>query len=281
MKKSYIVILLVVCAVLVGMGLYGVTCSRRTPERKEASAEKEKGDVTDCPKTSVSELLKVGMNASIPSQLKDYEGFSLSFNKENHTPNWVAWELLGTETDGAASRSNRFWTDSEIDGCAIGEDYRKSGYDRGHLCPAADQKWSDQAMEDCFVFSNMCPQDHSLNSGAWNTLENYERVWARRDSAILIVAGPIYEVSDTRRIGPTGVRVPSAFFKVIAALYLETPRAIGFVFPNMTAPGNMQNYVMTVDEVEKLTGLDFFSALSDEVENEIESKSSFKEWSRK
>ncbi len=281
MRKPYIVILLLICAILVAVGLYGVTCSRRSPDKGGESVKKEQKERESVSKNSADALLKVGMSASVPSQLKDYMGFSISFNKDNHTPNWVAWELLGSETDGAASRSNRFWTDTEIEGCAVGDDYRKSGYDRGHLCPAADQKWSDRAMEDCFVFSNMCPQDHSLNSGAWNTLENYERVWARRDSAILIVAGPLYEESDTRRIGPSGVRVPSAFFKVIAAPYLDSPRAIGFVFPNMTAPGNMQNYVMTVDEVEKLTGFDFFSGLPDDVENEIESKSSFKEWIRK
>lgn len=132
-------------------------------------------------------------------------------------------------------------------------------------------------MDDCFVMANMCPQDHALNSGAWNTLENKERVWAKRDSAIMIVAGPIYEGTDLKTIG-NGVLVPSAFFKVLLAPYVEKPRAIAFVYPNMSAPGNMQNYVMTVDDLEKLTGYDFFATLPDSLENEVESVASFREW---
>lgn len=133
-------------------------------------------------------------------------------------------------------------------------------------------------MEDCFSLGNMAPQDHALNTGAWNTLENKERVWARRDSAIVIVAGPIYEKSDTKRIGAGGVRVPGAFFKALLAPYATTPRAIAFVYPNMSAPGNMVNYAMSVDELEKLTGYDFFSELPDDVEEKVESLFSFHDW---
>ncbi|GFI58026.1 nuclease [Muribaculaceae bacterium] len=192
----------------------------------------------------------------------------------------MAWELLGSETRGEAKRHNRFWQDRDVDGCPTTNDYRNSGYDRGHMCPAAEQKWSAEAMDDCFVMANMCPQDHSLNSGAWNTLENKERNWAVRDSAIVIVAGPIYNADDIKTIG-NGVLVPSAFFKVLLAPYVEKPRAIAFVFPNMSSPGSMQNYVMTVDDVEKLTGYDFFSSLPDDIENEVESKASFREWNQR
>ena len=136
-------------------------------------------------------------------------------------------------------------------------------------------------MNDCFVMTNMTPQLHALNGGAWSTLESKERLWAKRDSALVIVAGPIYTESDTKRIGKTGVRVPSAFFKVLLAPYVDEPRAIGFVYPNMSSPGNMQQYSMSVDEVEALTGLDFFANLPDELENRIERSASFTEWNRK
>lgn len=220
-------------------------------------------------------------NASRRAQRKGYEGFTVSFNPSNGTPDWVGWELLGTETNGSAQRSNKFWADTDVTGSPTPDDYRNSGYDKGHLCPAADQKWSAQAMNDCFVMTNMTPQTHALNGGAWNTLENKERVWAQRDSALVIVAGPIYADTDTERIGKAGVRVPSAFFKVLLAPYVADPRAIGFVYPNMAAPGNMQSYSMSVDEVEQLTGLDFFSSLPDDLENRIESRASFTEWNRK
>lgn len=212
---------------------------------------------------------------------KSYEGFTLSFNPANGTSDWVGWELLASEVEGTEQRSNNFWADTEIEGSPTPADYRRSGYDKGHLCPAADQKWSRQAMNDCFVMTNMTPQDHALNTGAWNTLENKERLWAKRDSALIIVAGPVYTDSDKKRIGETGVRVPSAFFKVFLAPYVEHPRAIGFVFPNMTSPGNMENYSMSVDKVEEITGLDFFSNLPDDLEKEIEGRVSFTEWNRK
>lgn len=215
-----------------------------------------------------------------PEQIVEYEGFRVSFNEKNRTPNWVAWELLGAETYGTEKRSDDFWCDTSVKGCPDVADYKRSGYDRGHLCPAADQKWSPQAMHDCFSFANMVPQDHSLNSGAWQTLEKKERLWAQRDSAILIIAGPVYSKEDTNFIG-SGVRVPSGFFKVIVAPYLDEPRGIGFIYPNMSSPGNMKNYSMTIDEVEEITGIDFFPYLPDDIEQKVESVASFKEWDRK
>ena len=222
-------------------------------------------DLVDAPK---------GLN----QQHKQYTGFKVSFNSDNKTPNYVTWELLGSEVSNAVDRTDNFWQDTEIKGCPTSRDYTGSGYDRGHICPAADQKWSLEAMNDCFVMANICPQDHQLNAGAWNTLENKERQWAQRDSAIIIVAGPIYSEEDNKRIGNAGVRVPGAFFKAIIAPYSENPKGIAFVYPNMASPGNMESYAMSIDEVEEITGLDLFYALPDDIENKIEAEFSFKEW---
>lgn len=226
------------------------------------------------------DLDRVKMPDGVASEEKCYEGFRVNFNRENHTPNWVSWELLGSETTGEEKRRDKFWRDGDIAGCAEPGDYSRSGYDKGHLCPAADQKWSADAMNDCFVMTNIVPQDHALNAGAWNTLENKERLWAQRDSALIIVAGPLYSPSDKKRIGTTKVRVPGACFKVIAAPYTNPPRGIAFVYPNMTAPGNMENYVMSIRDLEKLTGYDFLYALPDEIEEIVETTTSFKEWNR-
>lgn len=234
------------------------------------------------PAPDYSEALDFARNPEgTPEQIVEYEGFRVSFNPENKTPNWVAWELLGSETDGEETRYNTFWQDTEVDGCPAHSDYTHSGYDRGHMCPSADQKWSRQAMIDCFSMANMTPQDHSLNAGAWATLEKKERLWAKRDSAIVIIAGPIYTPSDNQRIGNAGVRVPSAFYKVMIAPYLSEPRGIGFIYPNSSAPGNMQNYSMTIDQVEEITGIDFFYNLPDDIETAIESTASFKEWDKR
>lgn len=234
----------------------------------------------ESPKKYYPGLETVILPDGMPEQIKEYTGFTISFNKENHTPNYVAWELLGEEVAAGVERSNNFWQDPDIEGCPAHSDYTRSGYDRGHMCPAADQKWSIEAMNDCFVMANMCPQDHSLNAGAWNTLENKERQWAQRDSALMIIAGPIYEDSDTQRIGNIGVRVPSAFFKAFLAPYVEKPRAIAFVYPNMSAPGNMQGYAMSIDDLEEILGYDLFPSLPDEIEIPVEAKYSFTEWNR-
>lgn len=225
-------------------------------------------------------LEDVNIPKSLASQVKEYTGFTLSFNKDHKTPNYVAWELLGSEVGGSVSRTDNFWQDKDIDGCTAHSDYTRSGYDRGHMCPAADQKWSIDAMNDCFVMANMCPQLHDLNAGAWETLESKERLWAKRDSAVMIVAGPIYTEDDDKYFGQANVRVPGAFFKVLIAPYLDEPRGIAFVYPHMKCPGNMQDYATTIDEVEKITGFDFFSALPDEIENAIESTYSFTEWNK-
>lgn len=230
------------------------------------------------PDIRLNELDKVTAAKGMPSIIKEYEGFTVNFNPENKTPNYVAWILQGHETEGATARSNNFWTDRDLEGCPDTRDYSRSGYDRGHMCPAGEQKWSDEAMLHSFVMANICPQKHELNTGAWKTLEDKERVWAKRDSAIVIVAGPIYDKSDKETIGKNKVRVPSAFFKVFLAPYADPIRAIGFVYPNMRCDGNMQAYAVSVDEVEKMTGLDFFAALPDEIENDIESSVPFKDW---
>ena len=280
MKKGLPLILLLLFVAVAVIGVLGVRSAGDTGSFA-GSQQPESGISRESVTDKNADLLNVRTPEGLEEQLKDYEGFRVSFNSANHTPNWVAWELLGSETDGPNSRYNKFWQDNDLKGCPTTKDYSNSGYDRGHMCPAADQKWSEQAMIDCFSLANMVPQDNALNTGAWKTLENKERVWAKRDSALVIIAGPIYEAGDTKRIGSAGVRVPSAFFKILAAPWLDKPRGIAFVYPNMSAPGNMENYVMTIRDVEKLTGYDFLHELPDDIENSIETVSSFRDWNRK
>ena len=220
-----------------------------------------------------------------PQQVKEYTGFTVNFNKNNHTPNYVCWELLKSETNGSTSTSRDYWVDKEVEGC-LSTDYAYSTYkyERGHMCPAADQKWSSTAMKDAAVMTNMVPQLSSLNSGLWATLENKERDWAKRDGAIWIVSGPVYYDSDNLYVGAAKARVPSACFK--AFLYYDEsnpaakPRAIAFVMQNGSNPGNLQDYAMSVDDLEKLLGYDLFYALPDDIENEIEATYSFSDWNK-
>lgn len=204
---------------------------------------------------------------------------TVSFNPELHIPNWVSWELLGTETSGEEERADKFTTDTNVDGCATTNDYRGSGYDRGHIAPAADMRWNQTAMQQSFMMTNIAPQLHSLNGGAWKKLEEKCRIWAQVDSAIIIIAGPVTTDPIDEYIGETQVAVPQRFFKVIASPWANPPRGIGFIMPNGKVKGGMQAAAVTIDDVEAATGHDFFSQLPDSIEQMIESECRFNYWS--
>lgn len=220
-----------------------------------------------------------GMNGRII----DYTGFRLSFNADCKQPNWVAWELTADEAKAnVASRKNTtFMRDPNVEGCATVNDYRGSGFDRGHMCPAADMKWDQRAMNDCFLLTNICPQDNGLNTGAWNALENKCRSWAVRDSAIIIVCGPILTDRLTRHIGDSRVAVPERFFKAVLAPYASPVRAIGFIMPNTRHAPGMQQAAVSIDEIEEATGLDLFSWLPDDIESEVEATCNFPQWNKR
>ena len=214
-----------------------------------------------------------------PEQIITHAGYTVSYNPEWHIPNWVSYELTRDETEGKLDRSDDFEVDHKVKGvCPSNEDYKRSGYDRGHMAPAADMKWNSTVMKECFYYSNMCPQKHSLNAGRWKTLEEKVRDWAQQDSAIVIVCGPIVDKGYST-IGNARVAVPQRFFKVILAPFLKKPRAIGFIMKNEKEELPLSSYAVSVDRVEKITGLDFFSALPDDVENSIESSNSTYGWS--
>lgn len=225
-------------------------------------------------------LLDVKTNpALLPDQKVIYPGMDISFNPAQHQPNWVAWQLTTAETDGAVKRENKFYCDESVEGCAEPYDYNYSGYDRGHMAPAGDMKWSQEAMHSSFSMANISPQAKSLNTGAWKNLEEKCRVWAKADSAIYIVCGPILTDKPIDHIGDSRVPVPARFFKVILSLANNNPRGIGFIMPNDRVPGGMQAAAVSIDEVERVTGHDFFAALPDSIENIVEAQNDFHYWS--
>ena len=226
-------------------------------------------------------LEKVILSDELPSIIKQYTGFSLSFNPTWHVPNYVAWELTASETDGATPRKSNFMPDNDILGSPQLDDYRKSGFDRGHMAPAADMKWSTEAMDDSHYLTNMCPQDRSVNGGCWSTLENKCRQWARRDSAIIIIAGPILTDEINHTIGKSEVAVPERFFKVILSPYVNPPRAIGFIVPNSPTHDGIQSMAVSVDQIEQLTGFDFFSCLPDDIETQVEQQAKYHDFDRR
>ena len=223
-------------------------------------------------------------DVKLPSGMKNvvchYSGFTSYFNPETHIPNCVAYEIIESETTGDEPRKKSFEADHTIDGCAESSDYRNSSYDRGHMAPAADMKWSKEAMEESFLMTNICPQVKSLNSGIWHRLEQRVREWAARDSSIIVVCGPIFTPGKpVEQIGEIGVAVPHRFFK---ALYAPGRNiGIAFIFDNDKVKGELRKYAVTIDSVERETGLDLFYNLPDDIENEVENQCNYKLWEKR
>ena len=234
-------------------------------QRKRASAE------------YVAELQVVKLPDGLPDKRLAYRGFTVHFNPELHIPNCVVYELTASETEGSVPRFGSFETDSAVAGCANPWDYTLSGYDRGHMIPAGDLRWDSLAMRESFKMTNVCPQTRALNSGGWTKIEDKIREWAVRDSVLIVVTGPVI-TRGMKTIGDSHVAVPTAFFKVVLAPFATPMRAIGFVMPNKAANGPLKKYVVSVDEVERRTGMDFFSALPDDIENGIESQLNLSVW---
>lgn len=205
-----------------------------------------------------------------------YVGYSISYNENKRIPNWVSYELTAKETEGPYSRKGKnFRQDMSLNvKQAESDDYRNSGWSRGHMAPAGDFKWSDEAMWETFFYTNCCPQNQSLNAGQWNTLEQKVREWAKRFGKIYVVTGPIIGKNIYGTIGYNRVVVPDAFFK---ALYADN-QAIAFVMYNHNNNDNMQKCAMSIDYLETITNIDFFSELEDTFENKVESTYNLRDW---
>lgn len=209
-----------------------------------------------------------------------HKGFTLSYNYDWKIPNWVAYELTDVEVKGEVPRYDKFKPDPMVpqNVSAHTNDYKHSGYDRGHLAPAADMKWDEQAMRESFYLSNICPQNPNLNGGVWKDLEEQVRDLASQKGSIFVACGPIVTDASTT-IGENKVVVPQAFFKVLLQEEKDgTIHTIGFVYENISGRKPMSTYAMTVDEVEEITGIDFFPSLPNKIEKKTESEVDFTKW---
>lgn len=202
----------------------------------------------------------VTLPSEIPSQIIERTGFTASYNRDTRCPNWVAWHLTRDHTSGPYKRQGKAFHEDESVPTprATDDDYRRSGYDRGHMCPAGDNHWSAQAMEDCFLFTNMCPQNSELNRGDWNEIEMACRRWAQQYGEVYIVCGPIFFKSGQKKtIGRNKVRVPDAFFKVVYCHSAKKPWTRGYICRNTDGNRNRDFYENTLQQVERITGYKF------------------------
>lgn len=260
--------------------------------KKAVTAPKQKvQDKTSAKKAPAkpsTKTFKIPANTEIPrlkekrqEQVIKHEGYTVSYNSEYRIANWVAYELTATEAKSKKTeRSNKFVSDPQVKGAtAMNEDYTRSGYDRGHLAPAGDMKWSAKAMRESFYLSNICPQKPKLNRGIWKDLEEQCRLWALDNGSLLIVTGPVI-TGDMKRLGKNKVAIPKSFYKVLCYYTEKGYKGIGFLFENRDYKNNsLKSMVIPIDSVEKVTGIDFFPSIPDEQEKEMEATVDWSSWS--
>ena len=211
-------------------------------------------------------------------QILNRTAYSLSYNPELLIPNWVAWKLTAEHADGNYPRDNTYYEDEDVPyPKATNEDYKGSGWSKGHMCPAGDNKWDLDAMRESNMLTNICPQHASLNSGLWNVIERDCRKWAKKYGELYIVCGPVLLNREHETIGKNNVVVPEAFFKVVLRLKPKYT-SIGFIIRNNDGRKEKDQYINTVDEVERITGMDFFPFLEDSVEDIVEASSNIVDW---
>ena len=236
---------------------------------------------TDIP-SDIASLMEVPDLTDSYSPIVPHKAYVSSYNEETLIPDWVAYELTADETGGTESRGGiEFRMDPTLRGVtqAMREDYSGSGWTKGHLMPAADAAYSTTTMGETFYFTNICPQDETLNAGDWAYLEKRVRQWANRYGHIWVVTGPIVGENRYGTIGEREVVVPDSFFK---ALLIQKKNgsysAIAFVMDNDDERYYLKDCYLTVDELETLTGFNFFPQLDDTIEEKVESKVRLSDW---
>ncbi|MFN5416877.1 MAG: DNA/RNA non-specific endonuclease [Flavobacteriia bacterium] len=203
--------------------------------------------------------------------ITEHTAYFVSYNSKYRQANWVAYQLTKTECEKSVERSNKFLADPKLQNSNNAADYKKSGYDRGHLAPAADMSFSEITMKESFYFSNMSPQTPSFNRGIWKKLEEQTRDWALEYDSLYITVGPVLNDS-LCKIGPHQLAVPQYYYKVILDLDKNHQKAIAFLMENENSKSPLKTFVVSIDVLEKLTEIDFFPLVEDKIEEELEEK---------
>lgn len=199
--------------------------------------------------------------------------YTVSYDIRNKQPRWVAYDLTSAELEGTASRKGKNFRPDEHAGVpqADNYDYRNSGWTKGHLAPAGDFKWSDKAMGDTFFYTNCCPQTEYFNGTSWERLESRVRSWAKKFGTVYIVTGPIIGQVSNGYLGSNMIPIPDAFFKAVLAKDGDSYQAIGFIMENSSQQQPYTSCCVTIDEIERITGLDLYCSLDDATERDVES----------
>lgn len=208
-----------------------------------------------------------------------HNGYQLSYNEQHEQAEWVAYSLHKNDIVYTNFDRPFFIEDPKVTTkSADWRNYKNSGYDKGHLCPAGDKRYSKKAHDETFFTSNISPQNHEFNSGIWNKLEQKTRYWAKKYNHLYVVTGGVLE-SNLKTIGKEKVSVPNYFYKVLLDYTEPEIKAIAFLLPHKDSNKPLYEFVVSIDQLEQKTGIDFFPELPDNIEKKLEASTNYKNWS--
>ena len=237
----------------------------------------------EVPSSQNKNFITLNIESMLPTSTTNvvvkHDNYVLSYHEKYEQAEWVAYELKAQVRNSQNFKRPFFIEDSKVkSGSASWRNYKNSGYDKGHLCPAGDMKFSKDAFEETFLTSNISPQKHDFNEGIWNTLEQKVRYWSTKYDGIFVVTGGILS-DDLETIGNENVAVPKYFYKVLLDESNGKYKMIAFLVPANDSKKPLYEFVVSVDEIEKVTGIDFYPKLDDAIENKLEKSSDYKDWS--
>ncbi len=265
-------------AVLMGLVYWGFK-SFVGEDAPPQDLEVVKADVENLEETGADSIFYLPTNPN--GTIVQHQYFALSYVEQYELPEWCAYELTAQRLNvKRVERSNDFRPDPKVvNGSATPEDYRRSRYDRGHLVPAADMAFAAEAMSATFLMSNISPQEPGFNKGIWRELEELTRDWAKRFKHLYVVTGPVLTQPIQFWIGENQVAVAPSYYKVLLDLTEPELKAIGFIVPNRTSTERLESFAVSVDEVERLTGINFFQNLMEpNLEKELEANFDVNLW---
>ena len=267
MSKKTIYSVLAVC-LLIGIYAYDLYFDKKV-----------ESDIVEAGTSVKTKTNEYFLPSSTTGQIVHHDGYSLSYSEPHEQAEWVAYELKKMHLTNTNFKRPYFEIDNAVKTkAAHWRNYKKSGYDRGHLCPAGDRKYSQAAHDETFLTSNISPQRHDFNSGIWNRLEQKTRYWANKYDGLFVVSGGVL-IDGLETIGDEKVAVPNTFYKVLIDANNNHIKVLGFLVPHEDSDEPLWKFVTSIDKIEEVTGIDFFPELEDSIEKKVEASSNYKNWS--
>ncbi|SEA61477.1 endonuclease G [Flavobacterium gillisiae] len=227
---------------------------------------------------AVSNIVFDYLPAASRNEIVKHKYYTLSYNEKAEQAEWLAYELKKEYVTKSDFKRPYFIEDPKVKTTSADwRNYKDSGYDKGHLCPAGDMQFDKSAYNDTFYTSNISPQNHDFNAGFWNRLEQKIRYWAVRYDGVYVVTGGVFKNS-TKTIGREKVIVPDSFYKIVLNRTNDNYKMIAFLVPNEPSEKPLYSFVVSVDRIEELTGIDFFPKLDDKLENSLEKNTDYSAW---